>query len=69
MNSGRTVTMQVVADLVASQWIIVGSTFASVIVCFVYIVLMRYFARVMVWATILVTNLVLGALYNWFSNQ
>jgi choline transporter-like protein 2/4/5 len=65
MNSGRTVTMQVVADLVTSKWIIVGSTFASVVVCFVYIILLRYFARVMVWATILLTNAVLGALGVW----
>jgi choline transporter-like protein 2/4/5 len=65
INSGRTVTMQVVADLLTSKWIIVGSTFASVVVCFVYIILMRYFARIMVWATILVTNGVLGALGVW----
>lgn len=65
VNNGRTITMQIVADLVSSKWIIVGSVGASVIVCLVYLVLMRYFAPVLVWITIVSSNIVLAGLAVW----
>lgn len=65
INNGRTVTMQIIADLVSSQWIILGATFVSLVVCFAYLILMRYFARTIIWITILSSTLVLAGLSIW----
>ncbi|KAI8803246.1 plasma-membrane choline transporter-domain-containing protein [Cladochytrium replicatum] len=65
INSGRDVATQAVADLYAGwMFIVAGSVFAFV-ACFVWIVLLRLFTKVLVWTTIVCSTVILVAGTIW----
>lgn len=51
---------QIVQDLVQSRWYMAGAVVAVVIICFIYILLLRWLVAPVVWISIAGLHVVLG---------
>lgn len=56
----RTYGEKILNDVVESKWIILGGILLSSLVSFLWIILMRFVAAVMVWASIILSVALLG---------
>ncbi|KAJ3083414.1 hypothetical protein HK102_001080 [Quaeritorhiza haematococci] len=65
MSQGRDVAIQVVSDLIRSWPFIVAGAVATLIVCFIWLLLLRWFAWFIVWLSIIGLNLVMMGLTVW----
>ena len=60
----RSLGDKIIADLSASWWFIVSGIFLSMLICLVWIVLMRWTAGFLVWTSMLGTMIVLTFVTN-----
>ena len=65
LSQGQEIGVKVFADLQKTVPFLIGGIFASMIVCFVWIFLMRWFAGIIAWLSILGANVLMIGLSVW----